>query len=985
MTRQVVVRRGLAVGLALGAALALAPALAADAVPRPEFVPAVGEGAGSPALAQFGTCLQGAGGRGDLLILMDESASLRGYTNFTASDPDAVRVTAARLMLNQLAQTAETNNWSGLNVSVAGFSSDYEERLGWTELPAGLGAALTAMDAQAKRDNGQETDYWHALTSATEVLTARRSGEADVCQAVFWFSDGAFSLEPNVKRANDRKVFEWAPELKDTTKEQVKQAEEAATGGSDFRSGALCKPAGVVDGLRANGIYLFAVGLASKDAPATAFELMTAMAEGPTARCGDQEPLGQFYPASSLEELLIEFNRFGDPSQVPVDTDQAEICQEADPEACVAKGAGYSHSFTVDDSITKLTGLATAPAGGLKLYVVPPEASPIDVTGTGGTLTPGGVAVDWEALPQDAVSATTLTFAQGGGTDWAGEWRVLFVDPTGSTANQKSNYSFRIEADIKPIWELVTEPELVQPGATIEGRITWEHNDGQPIRELAGELSLEAHLAGQDYELESAVPGQDVLDPDTVWSLTIPEDARPGEASLVLTTWYVAAGTAGSDGTPIQGTTASYPLTIYPLPGYPQKVAKEVALGKLEEGATSGSGQLEFTGPGCLWLDEAATTAEPADATGVKWSSTANSAETCVSAGEGEIGHIQIDLTMEQGGNGQAAGALTVMAAPEGAGEPQAYQATASATASKKIDAVTLWLVLLVAVVLGLGFPFLVLYVLKFLGTKIRQPQNVMAKRFQVQVMPGSGLELAGGGLLDPNSISPTADVIQGPAAGARSVMADGFELKVVYGANPYGLGHVKVVAPGLLGASSSDGWPKGKDHHAALPLAIGGNWVVLVDPNAGAAPADGTYGAGGPVASATLLVLASIVDPAQGAEATLADAQAKAPDVIDRLARSAREEGVTKAKKPKKGKGAATPPAPEQPADPWASSGPGADGFGQADPWGSPAGGQPGGSAPDPWGGGGGYYGPPPGAGPGGPPGSPGPAGPSGNSDPWA
>jgi hypothetical protein len=264
---------------------------------------------------------------------------------------------------------------------------------------------------------------------------------------------------------------------------------------------------------------------------------------------------------------------------------------------------------------------------------------------------------------------------------------------------------------------------------------------------------------------------------------------------------------------------------------------------------------------------------------------------------------------------------------------------------------------------LGLGLPYVVLYILKFLGAKIRRPQNVMAKRFQVQVTPGVGLELAGGGQIDPNSLAPGVDALRGSPKGERSVMADGLELRVAYGLSPYGLGHVKVVAPGLVGASSTERRPKGKDRHAALPLDIAGAWAVLVDPaqaasgpgqdgygqdgyggdgyggdpgyGGGAGPGGGfgdEFGGAPPAARATLLVLASIVNPDKGAQSVIADAQGNAGDVIERLATAAREspgkgkaklkaKGKAKEKKPKKTKGAApeaqAPPPEEE--DFWA------------------------------------------------------------------
>ncbi|MDR1118181.1 MAG: hypothetical protein LBL01_02635, partial [Bifidobacteriaceae bacterium] len=629
-------------------------------------------------LAAFGRCLEAANGRGDLLILMDESASLRGYPGFEASDPDGNRVVAGDLMLDDLANAAQRNQeWDGLEVSIAGFSSDYETRLDWTALPGGLDQAKAAMDAQADRNAGQETDYWHALTAATAALTARQGqGEASgTCQAIVWFSDGAFSLEPNVSRAGGRTGFEWAPGVKDNTREAVQEAERAATGtDADFKSGALCKGGGVADAVRANGIYLFGVGLASKDAPEASFGLMKAMAEGPAAACGDQAPKGKFYPVASMSQLSVTFDEFGDPSQASTKTDPAEICQGGDAEECLEAGADYFHEFVLDDSITEVTGLGTAPAGDLDMYLVPPGGKAIELAAAGEATSPGGVALSWNHRATSPDTVTTVTLVQGDGTDWTGLWKVFFIDPAGASDEEKSTYSFRITADIKAIWTQVTPDADVQPGAAVEGKISWAHQDGQPIEQLKGNLSLKVAL-GQQEVTPQAGGGGDLMNPETVWTIQIPEGQEPGEASLALTPHYVTAGAGGSPGSDVTGATATYKLTVLPLPGYPAHVDNVVSLGELGDGALEGSGQLGFEGPGCLWLESAEVTAEPTDSEGLAWSSPANSEDNCVLAAEGEKGSLEVNLAMDRGGNGQATGALKIMAAPDGSGEPREYQA----------------------------------------------------------------------------------------------------------------------------------------------------------------------------------------------------------------------------------------------------------------------------------------------------------------------
>ena len=77
-------------------------------------------------LSEFGSCLSG-GGKGSLVMLMDQSGSLQ------KTDPDKARVTAAQYLAARLASFSTTKGIT-LDVRVAGFASSYAGAGDWTSL-----------------------------------------------------------------------------------------------------------------------------------------------------------------------------------------------------------------------------------------------------------------------------------------------------------------------------------------------------------------------------------------------------------------------------------------------------------------------------------------------------------------------------------------------------------------------------------------------------------------------------------------------------------------------------------------------------------------------------------------------------------------------------------------------------------------------------------------------------------------------------------
>lgn len=152
--------------------------------------------ASSPAFTNLKSCLAQRR-QGDLVLMIDTSASLaQGDENVPPSDPDAVRVDAAKLLLNGLSTTMAEGQIA-LDVAIAGFDADVAQVVDFTPLTAErLPELQSAVDGFAERDTGRETDYWSALNWINTSLHSRQQarGAAPGCQLAIWFTDGEFDL-----------------------------------------------------------------------------------------------------------------------------------------------------------------------------------------------------------------------------------------------------------------------------------------------------------------------------------------------------------------------------------------------------------------------------------------------------------------------------------------------------------------------------------------------------------------------------------------------------------------------------------------------------------------------------------------------------------------------------------------------------------------------------------------------------------------------
>lgn len=195
--------------------------------------------AASQSVAEFQGCALGATRPVDVLIVMDQTQSLR------TTDPNNLRIIGLKAALRSMASEHDTNPNVSYRVRMVGFG---RQVIQYSDGP-GLGSftAVTADSLQrlyastgkflqpAPNDLGTVTDFSSALRFADQELVKSPSP----CRAVLWFTDGALDL------SNNGELFPRT------------SLEKAAM--SD-----ICRPGGLTASLAGDNIWNFVVGLTNQ-------------------------------------------------------------------------------------------------------------------------------------------------------------------------------------------------------------------------------------------------------------------------------------------------------------------------------------------------------------------------------------------------------------------------------------------------------------------------------------------------------------------------------------------------------------------------------------------------------------------------------------------------------------------------------------------------------------------------------------------------
>lgn len=770
--------------------------------------PAQAEEPAATTASRFGACLA-QGKQGDLVLLVDESASLR------TNDPSNGRVTASEHLVRGLAELAKEG--VTVNVRVDTFSTSYANGSGWTALSEqSLPGVLNQVTALANRRQGTGTDYWLALDGARQHL-AERAAAGSTCQAILFFSDG----EMDIDRGPGENDYTVAPRPYDPTNKLRNPADRERASKSATES--LCRPGGLADQLRSAQVMMFGIGLQGPN-PGK-FDLMRSIVTGssPAGPCGSivDPPPGDFYAAGSVGDLLLAFNQVKAPGRITErDVCQGDVCPEG------------AHSFVLDPSVGRVEILGTSSGSG-----EPPQVVLVDPSGA-QTVIPTAAGEQKLPLPQTVASGrwleprtAAITLTREGSQSWTGQWQVVFVDRAKTSAGSKSKTSLRIVGDVRPAWvNADSTGTWRQGGEPVALQLGLVDGAGQPVTPSAvlGKMQMAVDVVSSrgTHRLgvldQSSLANPVMVDPGTVGL---------GTATLSLTLDITTKAVTDPQGRSVSGTPLATqqvdtPVTVQPPVGYPSLGAGPVQFGSAE-GPAHLSAALPITGPGCVWLSGDRAVAGP---DGVPWevTSPANRAESCVKVPEGGSGELPLTLTSKEAGNGGLTGEITVSSAPlDGSSAPRETAVGYRASLAKPLNQTSFVLVFVAALLLGPGIPLGLLYLFRYLVAARIPGESLMVT--QVPVTLGeAGQLLRDGAALAPQP-HDLSQILPGTGRPLRRVdLGSGIVLRTRTGWSPFAAPYVQVESPGAVGVSDSHGAPMPKSGWARLPVAVQNHWVLV-------------------------------------------------------------------------------------------------------------------------------------------------------------
>lgn len=858
---------------------------------------------------RFGACLA-ANKSGQVLFLMDESYSLH------QSDPQAARVTASKYLAEQL-QTFAADTGATLDVAVSSFADAYHELLGWQRLtPNSVTSVTDTLGTLGTRNTGQDTDYWAALTGAQRTLAARKPANgASGCQLIAWFTDGA--LDYNVKNRSGSTSKDYAPGVELRGPDDVAKVAAAA-------KQSICRAGGVADQLRSSGVITIGIGLDTAGSDSSTFDLMKSIATGAATSaggCGDitSPPPGSFYPVSDIDDLLFAFDKLSTPGQPPL-TSEAGACAKTVCEQ-------GKHKFVLDRSVGSVSILAAADRTGLVPVLVAPSGTQVRMA------SPGSSDVKGVKLTYRNPSTTTLSVRMTGrdAVGWRGVWALVYLAPDGDSA-AKTRSSIHITGDLLPAWPGKAATKLRSGDTSVEMTFGVTHTDGTTVdaASLPGTVALSAQLvtaAGKTIPITAADLGKNqITDPQTLRLSGV----APGNATLRMTLKVTTAPARESTGALVPGTVLApqnvdVPVTVAAPVGYPQ-LGSAVDFGTLE-GAGTRTGSLAITGPGCVWLNSstpATVLGSPDGAGRPSVAATSSAKSECVKVGDGQTGELPLTLTVPGEANGTVTGKVSIMVAPtDGSAAPVAVDVPFTATLRTKLDVPLTVGTFVLALILGPLIPLLLLYLVKWLTSRI--PAGALrSEQIRVRVVGDSVLRDGAPFALRDTDLVRMVPGLDKPAR--HLDLGGGVGLRVRLGLAPFGTGYVAAWAPGLAGARGKTGDTVairaggGRTIAAKLPLAVHNSWFALHDPR-------------GPAEVATVVVLAGA--DATGAVRSRIEAEITAtlPRILGELRGQAA--GPNSAGPPSNSGGPGGPGDQPNPFGP----GPGRGPNGPPDPFGGPAG----------------------------------------------
>lgn len=476
----------------------------------------------------------------DVLMLVDESKSLRELDGKPGNDPGDARVEAlmsvVEVLHSSVAATAGFNasdvQTLQIRISLSGFGAGYSTHLDFTELnDASLPAIRTALKGQSERDDQKYTRYHKGLEGAKQSF--EKAG-GDACRMLMWFSDGQHD-DDNARGFNSKE------------RQQIESE--------------VCGADGLVNQLRSSGVFILAAGL-NKEPKQLGLMRMIAVGDEPyesdgfaksknaksvkVNSCGEIMPFGSFQLASNADEIvdsifegLKELPGVPDPRNTPVLVDcEAEaglVCKEL--------------SFTADDTISAFNILASRPSADVEVVLSGPDFAPRRLLGKNEDPA-DPMAVDIVRFTNVSRNRVLISASKSKSRDLSGEWVLQFNGP--DAANSKGSVSFVGQADV------VLDPPYTDQGLKINRFAATDIK--MKVAPSAGSMEISrldvALIGGLDKKTVEYQPGVGkgsfVVDRSTIQSI-LQADPFGSLASLQLSVQPVGdiSGLKMADGSPI--------------------------------------------------------------------------------------------------------------------------------------------------------------------------------------------------------------------------------------------------------------------------------------------------------------------------------------------------------------------------------------------------------------------------------------------------
>lgn len=732
---------------------------------------------GQDNIADLGSCIA-ATKSADILLIIDQSESLKGFDGEPPTDPRNVRVDATRDLVNQLGIHAGDLN-ADINVKLAGFGDGYHNDTsdygGWVNVRDGVDELDDPIDGFTDRNEDGYTSYRDALNGAlTEFASAPtgEDGQPSDCQSVLFFTDGAVT-------------------------DKEKSSEAAAED--------VCRPGSPLASLRNSGVRFFSVGLIPQST-ANPRELLTRMAE---EDCGGAAPNGAFFDAGTDPAgLLASFRNF-----IPTANSIDSTLSMNEPQP-----------FTLDNSITtvRLSAQPTTSIGdGITPVLTSPDGDELELTE--GEHTVGGAEVN--VTTTDAVDGMVdadLTLADG--ESWEGEWSFGY-DTSGADAPDAARYNAKVVLEPGLTVKVDELDDGIPSGMKSDEVLTASlvDRDGAGV-DLEGEATMTAHFIDRNGRSTDLGEPTSVSDGDAV---EFPLDAitEPTAGDVVVQTNITTKASGSAPGTALSPIVVGFPVTVTPV-NMPTLGSADLTIDSRETEVS-----VPVTGPGKVWVADASYSAGdgptvlPEGVDQVSVSSPHNSADNALELAEGETADLPVTVSTEDLADGRVSVTPTVnLVSAEGDSTAEIdveLTGSMSAPVNTAVFIATLIGVLLAAILIPLG----VLYLMKWFTGRIPGSPGIHALRIPVSVDNGRLVRPDTGGAFTVGFDEIVSGTPRVTSTG-REVNLAGTQVRVKLGANPLSAPYAVVDAT----PSISDEGLQVKDS-ARLPLAVHNHWFVIGTP----------------------------------------------------------------------------------------------------------------------------------------------------------